>query len=160
MTTGPDTAAHEAFARFLQEMDERLQRLEFLTDARDLDLDYAEAGLGDFETLFEALLDEAQAGDGDTTTVIVTAARYLGEVVRRTHGGEWHLPLDDPKNVHHNTPVIVGHNRSGTEFAPLFLCRAFARRRQRGAFARAIHNQIAPEKLDLSDLLAREQAKR
>lgn len=160
MTADFHTEARATFAGFLQEMDDRLQRLELLAGARGLELDYSEASLGDFETLLEALLDEAQAGDGDTTSVVVSGARYLGELLRQTYGGEWHLPLDDPKNIHHNTPVIVGHNASGTEFAPISLCRVFARRRQRGVFAGAIRSQIAPQKPDLGPLLAQEQDSR
>jgi hypothetical protein len=160
MTADFDAAAHATFATFLREMDDRLQQLELLADEDGLYLDYNEVSLADFETLLGWLLDEARTSGGDATSIIVTGARYLGEVMRRVHGGQWHLSLDDPKSVHYNTPVIVGHNASGTEFAPIFLCRAFAKRRQLGLFARAIRSQIAPESLDLGSLLAQEQNSR
>lgn len=84
----------------------------------------------------------------------MTFGRYLGEVMRLNHHGRWHLPLDDPKNVYFNQPVIVGHRSAGVVFAPISVMRAYAVRRKVGTVSTAFRNHADPNPnpLNLSDL--------
>lgn len=97
----------------------------------------------------------ADGADKDQTNkLIVFFARYLEEIVRVNYGGPCHLPLDDPKNINFNTPVIIGYTRiDGLEFAPMTAMRAFALKRRPGMLWTAIQADIDPKALDLSDLV-------
>ena len=90
-------------------------------------------------------------------SLLITAGRYLGEVVRERFGGQWELPLSDPSNVNYNQPVVMRHGAEGLEFAPVSVIRGFVKKRQRGLLARAVASQVSPAKLDLAELVWKEK---
>jgi len=146
-------AAEEKFQSFLMLMDEQIDWLE--SEARALGIEIALSGgqvmLGRLESLFDVL---SKGKDRDEIAGLnVVFARYLGEWVRLHFGGAWRLPLDDPKNVNFNTPVIEGHTLvQGLQFPPVLTMRAYALRRKPGMLLRAVISQVDPKTLDLSDL--------
>lgn len=144
--------AQKKFDDFLMVMDDQLEALEAEAQQRGIRLD---SSLGDLERL-EQLFDLMSAGKSkdELAGLVVTFARHLGEVVRLTYGGKWHLPLDDDKNVNFNTPVLVGHApMKDLEFAPLSAMRAYALRRRSGTLRRAVEADIDIKPLDLSGLV-------
>ncbi len=157
MTTIDKHAARGVFEQFLFEMDDKLEALQEDANARSFNLDFSLASLAHLERYIDAV-SAATPRSVDLTSVLIACGRYLGEVVRVNYGGKWDIPLDDPADLYFNQPVIIGHNRSGTELAPLFLARAYQRKRKPGMIAAAIENQINPKEIDLSDLVAQEES--
>lgn len=148
--------AEEKFEQFLILMDDQIDWLKDEAESHGIALDMTIADCDRLEQLFAAL-SEGKNRDY-LAGLAVTFARYLGEIVRTQYGGNWHLPLDDQKNVNFNTPVIEGHTKIvGLEFAPISIMQAFALRRKAGLLKRAIDAQISPIALDLSSLAAREK---
>jgi len=145
-------AAEEDFDNFLMIMYDQLDAFQYLASSKGINLDFSLDDLDRLETLFLLLTEHA---DKDTiSSLIVTFARHLGEIVRINYGGKWVLPLEDERNINYNTPVIVGHSPiEGLEFAPLSVMRGFALRKQPGSLKRAINAQIDIKPLDLDDLL-------
>lgn len=145
-------SAQEDFDNFLMVMDDQLEALEEEASKRGIKLDFSLNDLERLERLFD-LMSEGLDKDA-TSSLVVTFARHLGEIVRLNFGGKWHLSLDDPNNVHFNKPVLIGHTAvEGLEFAPTFVMRGYALRRQPGSLRRAIDAQINVKPLDLSGLI-------
>jgi hypothetical protein len=91
--------------------------------------------------------------DDGCAALRVVFARYLGEYVRTRHGGQWTFPLDDPRDVNFNLPVIVGHSScTWLEFNPIRIMRAYSLRSYPGMLREIIEHSVAPMILDLSDL--------
>lgn len=146
-------SARAEFEEFLTLMDEQIDWLESEASSRDIHIDLSD-NFGTIRNL-ELLFDQLSHGkDRDEIAgLIVVFARYLGEWVRIHFGGAWQLPLDDPKNINFNTPVIEGHTSvPGLQFAPIFAVRAYALRRNPGTLQKAIEAQVDPKTLDLSGL--------
>jgi hypothetical protein len=142
------------FDEFLMILDEQTDALERDAEANGITLDFTLASLPKLEQLFLTMAEGADKEE--ISQLIVYFARYLGEIVRTNYGGKWHLPLDDPKSVNFNTPVIVGHTRiSGLEFSPIGIMRGFALKRRPGMLWRAIDADVNPSPLDLNDLIER-----
>jgi hypothetical protein len=146
-------AAEEQFQSFLVLMDEQIEWLE--SEARTHDIDISVSGDTVMLQRLESLFDVLSGGkDRDEIAGLnVVFARFLGEWLRLHFGGAWRLPLDDPKNVNFNTPVIEGHTRiPGLQFAPILAMRAYSLRRKPGVLLQAITAQVDPKTLDLTDL--------
>jgi len=144
--------ALEKFDQFLMIMDEQLDALTEEAASRNIDLDFSLDSLSKLEGLF--LIMSENIDKDKKNSLIVFFARYLGEIVRTNYGGKWHLPLDDPKNVNFNTPVIVGHSTmEGLEFAPIGVMRGFSLRKRLGMLKTAIDADVSPIIIDLSGLL-------
>lgn len=145
----------EDFDDFLMIMDDQLDWLADEAEKYGITLDLTPDDFTKLEKLFD-LMSEGQNKDY-ISGLVVTFARHLGEVVRETYGGKWHLPLDDEKNVNFNTPVIIEHTPiEGLELAPISIMRAYALRRKAGTLQQAVDADINPEPLDLSDMIERE----
>ncbi|QVN13191.1 hypothetical protein [Burkholderia sp. LAS2] len=144
-------SAEEEFDNFLMNMDDQLDWLSGKAEEHGIELDLGLDDLSKLEKLFDLLSD---GKDKDyVSRLVVTFARFLGEVVRENYGGKWTLSLDDEKNINFNTPVIVGHVPiDGLEFAPLSVMRAYALRRKPGTLHRAVDAQVNPKPVDLSGL--------
>ncbi|MBN3723264.1 hypothetical protein [Burkholderia sp. Ac-20379] len=144
-------AAEDGFDDFLMNMDDQLDWLSEKANEHGLELDVQLDDLPKLEKLFDIL---SAGKDKDyVLSLVVTFARFLGEIVRVHCDGKWALPLDDEKNVNFNTPVIVDHTPiEGLEFAPLSVMRAYALRRKSGTLQRAVDAQLNPKPLDLSGL--------
>ncbi|VWC18515.1 hypothetical protein BLA13014_05590 [Burkholderia aenigmatica] len=144
-------AAEEKFDDFLMVMDEQLDWLSDEAKRRGIELKVGLDDLPNLEKLFDLLSDGKEKDY--VSGLVVTFARYLGEIVRECYGGKWALPLDDEKNINFNSPVIVGHTSiEGLEFAPLSVMRAYALRRKPGTLQRAVSAQVNPKPVDLSGL--------
>lgn len=148
--------AKEEFDDFLISMDDQIDWLTEQAKQHNIELYNSSNTPETLEQLFD-LMSEGM-NESDTESLIIIFGRFLGEFVRLTYGGQWKLPLDDPKNINFNTPVITGHSPvKGLEFAPIRIMRAYALRRKAGTIRRAIENHIAPAILDLSQEVAREE---
>ncbi|WP_080409427.1 hypothetical protein [Burkholderia ubonensis] len=144
-------SAEEEFDNFLMTMDDQLDWLSEKAGEHGIELNVKPDDFPGLEKLFDLL---SGGKDKDYVSgLVVTFARFLGEIVRENYGGKWVLPLDDEKNVNFNTPVIVGHTPiDGLEFAPLSVMRAYALRRKPGTLQRAVDAQVNPKPVDLSGL--------
>ncbi len=119
----------QRFESFLMIMDEQLDWLDDEAQKRDISLDMTLADLPKLEKLFD-LMSQGMSKD-DVSGLVVAFARHLGEVLVQSHGGQWHLALDDPMNVNFDTPVIKGHSKiEGLEFAPIGVMRAYSLRKK------------------------------
>jgi hypothetical protein len=67
------------------------------------------------------------------------AARYVGETIRRSAGGEWAINLDNPSVVFYGVPVIKGMESSYTE-CPASLVTAALDRRRRNYIRMVVEN--------------------
>ena len=143
--------ALEKFDDFLFEMDDQLDALREMAETRGIALDMS---IGDFERL-EQLFDLVADGVSAERRkdLVVSFARYLGELVCSLFGGKWILALSDEKSVYYNQPVIVGHAAApDLEFSPIMTMRAYSLKKHAGTLRRAVMAHVRPEPLDLSDL--------
>lgn len=142
----------DAFDDFLMIMDDQLDWLIDQAEARGIDLDGSPESLERLERLHDVMVPVLD--EDECSALRVVFARYLGEYVRTRHGGQWTLPLDDPKDVNFNRPVIVGHSScSRLEFNPIRTMRAYALRPYPGMLREIIEHSVAPTTLDLTDLV-------
>ncbi|HFJ9663952.1 TPA: hypothetical protein ACGW04_004333, partial [Stenotrophomonas maltophilia] len=110
--------AREAFERFLMLMDGQIEWLVAQAQMHGIELDSSPESLDRLEHLHDLMAATLSEDERDSLRVVF--ARYLGETVRLVHGGKWTLPLDDPKDINFNRPVIVGHSRYPMcEFSPI-----------------------------------------
>jgi hypothetical protein len=144
--------ALESFDNFLLIMDEQLDALTEEAALYKVDLDFSLHSLSKLEDLFIKMSENIE--NDKKNSLIVFFARYLGEIVIKNFGGKWTLPIDDPKNVNFNTPVIIGHSPiEGLEFSPIGVIRAFSLRKRAGMLKTAIDAQASPNPIDLSGLV-------
>jgi hypothetical protein len=144
--------SQDKFEVFLTLMDDQLDALRSEAAQRGIELNSSLADLERLEKLFD-LMSEGLDKDAKAS-LVVSFARHLGEVVRLRFGGSWHLPLNDPKDINFNTPVIVGHAPiAGLAFAPLSAMRAYALRKKPGTLRRAVEADIHIRPVDLNGLI-------
>lgn len=131
--------ALEVFDNFIFKMDGQLEGLQEL--AAETQLDYSLDSVDRLEMWFSTHRADMPNGldEGD---LIVLGGRYLGEVMRLNFKGVWHLSLENPQDLYYNQPVIVGHTKLGTSFAPISVMRGFALRGKQGALRKAIEAQV------------------
>ena len=79
-------AARETFERFLFEMDDRIEGLQAAAAARNLTLDLSLESLSELESFIEDTMSRTPTTN-HKESLLITAGRYLGEVVRERHGG-------------------------------------------------------------------------
>jgi len=143
--------AREAFDQFLMLMDGQIEWLVAQARIHGISLDGSPESLDRLERLHDLMAVTRSEDERDSLRVVL--ARYLGETVRLIHGGKWVLPLDDPREVNFNRPVIVGHSRYPLcEFSPIHAIRAYSLRRRPGLIRSIVANSVNPQILDLSDL--------
>jgi hypothetical protein len=145
------TAELEKFDHFLMIMDDQLESLERLANGFGINISRDADSFEKLELLFDMVTEGI---DSDAKSeFLVTFGRYLGEIVCETYGGHWTLPLDDPKNVNFNTPVIKGHSPVETvEFPPISVMHAYSLRKRAGLLRIAVTSQAAPKPLDIDDM--------
>ncbi|SMC20167.1 hypothetical protein SAMN02745857_00843 [Andreprevotia lacus DSM 23236] len=125
-------AALATFDDFLCIMDDQLEALEDEAEVLGITLTRSMDGLPQLEQLALQLL--AQHGREAIGALSVYLGRYLGEITCICHGGRWVLPLDDPRDIHFNQPVINGLCPvPDVHLAPINLVRAFLPRNAREA---------------------------
>jgi len=143
--------ALDQFDNFLMIMDEQTDSLELEAEKKGIELECSVESLGKLEELFLGI-----AKDADKETVdglVVSFARYLGEIVSNNFNGKWVLSLNDPKSINYNTPVIIEHAQEGLEFSPISVMRAFSIRKKPGFLKQAIYADVNVQPVDLSDLI-------
>lgn len=148
------TAAEDAFQNFLILMDDQIEWLEDQGSQNGINLNLSdEIGILDrIENLYDILSLNLSKDDLNGLNVIF--ARFAGEWVRKHYGGAWVLPLDNPKNVNFNVPVIEGHSRfEGVQFAPISVMRSYSLRRKPGTLRRAVEADVKHSPLNLDHLL-------
>ena len=143
--------ANENFEKFLIGMDDQLEALEDEALSKNIELDTSTSSIEKLEELFNLMTTHSDKEAIDN--LIVTFARYLGEIVCNNYGGHWILPLDNPKSINFNVPVVTGHVQEDLEFAPISVMRAFALRRIPGTLKRAIDADINVSTVDLSGMI-------
>lgn len=143
--------ALERFDDFLFEMDDQLDALRELAVAHGIALDMSEGDFERLEQLFDLVADGADSER--RKDLVVSFARYLGELVCGLFGGRWILALGDENSVYYNQPVIVGHSATpDLEFSPIMTMRAYSLKKRPGTVRRAVMAHVRPEPLDLSHL--------
>lgn len=144
--------AREAFDQFLMLMDGQIEWLVTQARIHGIALDGSPESLDRLERLHDLMA--ATLSDDERDSLRVVFARYVGEAVRLAYGGRWTLPLDDPKDIHFNRPVIVGHSRYPLhEFSPIHAVLAYSLRRRPGLIRSIVASSVNPQILDLSDLV-------
>lgn len=140
------------FDDFIFQMDDRIESLEGRAASVGVRLTMDLSGIDALEDAFDLLstgIDTEERKD-----LVITCARYLGEIVRVAYGGRWHLPLDDKKDVHFNMPVIAGLSTiADLYFSPIHLMRAYSLRGRKGTLRTGVDAIVNPKPLDLSDLV-------
>lgn len=145
------TDEREKFEKFLFIMDDQLEALEENAASYGINLHRDLESLEKLEDLFDAMTIEFCKEQKNNLSI--TFGRYLGEIVRGNFGGLWHLPLDDPKNINFNTPVIIGHSKiEGLEFPALGVMHAYSVRKKTGLLRKSILSQIAPVAVEIDHL--------
>ncbi|WP_343652013.1 hypothetical protein [Stenotrophomonas sp.] len=143
--------AREDFEQFLIIMDDQIDWLIEQAQRHGIVLDGSLDSLDRLEHLYTAMSSTLSAHECASLRVVF--ARYLGDSVRALHGGQWTLPLDDPRDISFNMPVIVGHSTCPwLEFNPIHTMLAFSLRKEPGLIRRVVGHSVDPHILDLSDL--------
>lgn len=147
-----EAAELEKFDRFIFLMDDQIEALEAIAESHKITLTRDLTSLEKLENLFDKMTINSSKDEKDELSV--TFGRYLGEIVIEEFGGKWHLPLDNPKNINFNTPVIIGHTTlDGLEFPALSVMRAYSLRKKPGLLRKAIMSQIEPKAADIDHLI-------
>jgi hypothetical protein len=143
--------AKEKFDNFLFLMDDQLEAVESEAQERAIPLTVDMDSLENLEKLFFQVTKDCS--EEEKQGWIVTFARYLGEIVRGTFDGKWHLSLEDPKNIFFNTPVIINHTQiENLQFSPIFTIRALSLRKKSGLLRQIIMADIKPRELNIAHL--------
>ena len=144
--------ARETFEQFLIVMDDQIEWLVEQAQDHGIDLDGNLESLDRLERLYNAM--SATLTEDELASLRVVFARYLGDSVRVLYGGKWTLPLDDPRDINFNTPVIVGHSSCPwLEFNPIHTMRAYSLRPKAGMIRNIVAHSVDPQILDISDLV-------
>ena len=144
--------AREDFEQFLILMDDQIDWLVEQAQDHGIVLDGSLESFDHLECLYTSMA--ATLTQDDRAALRVVFARYLGDSVRERYGGQWTLPLDDPRDISFNMPVIVGHSTCPwLEFNPIHTMLAFSLRKGPGLIRRVVGHSVDPQILDLSDLV-------
>lgn len=127
----------EKFQYFLFEMDDVLESFIAAAQEAGFQLDYSIDSLSSLERFILAQADAA--GESQLQN---RAARYLGEVFRKSLGGKWELCLKDPKYLFYKLPVISGYSKLPIEFCPIQVIGNFVARKEPGLLKRAVESHL------------------
>jgi hypothetical protein len=151
MSTIDKKLALERFDDFIIEMEDQLDALHELAVVYGMALDMSAEDFERLERLFDLVADVVDSER--RKDLVVSFARYLGELVCSLFGGKWILALSDETSAYYNQPVIVGHGVTpDVEFSPIMTMRAYSLKKRPGTIRRAVMAHIRPEPLDLSHL--------
>lgn len=129
----------EEFQVWLFEMDDRLEAFLEHVAMEGIKLDYS---LDSLDAFGKFLLLEHYTPNHD---YFITAARYYGEVVRKTYGGKWILDIEDENSLYYGLPVIKNYSPfEGMLFYPIDILGNFCRKKNKGLLKRAILADIEP----------------
>ena len=130
----------ERFEHWLADMDDALARfLDSLPEEVRARLDRSPQSLRVIE---EWLLSRYPSTDAtlpmSESQMIDGAARYVGEVFRKTLGGKWTIECKDKRNAFYGLPQLTGLPRQQAQLCPLTLVTASADRRT-GKFLETVY---------------------
>lgn len=141
----------EKFDHFIFIMEDQLEVLEEKAESFGYVLARDMRSLEKLEEFFNELTANSSTEEKNELSIIF--GRYLGEIVRKSFGGKWHLPLEDKRNINFNNPVIIGHTDiDGLEFPALGVMHAFSLRKKPGLLRRAVMSQVEPKAVDIDHL--------
>jgi hypothetical protein len=124
----------DLFENWLAHMDDALA--EFfarLPPAVGEALDYTPSSLDALEAFLLERYPDVESIKADPEPNLDGAARYVGEVFRRTIGGAWRMRDDDPSYVYAGLPELTFLRARDTPACPITLA-ATALRRRTGTF--------------------------
>jgi hypothetical protein len=127
----------EKFEYFLFEMDDVLEAFLAEASAAGFAFDYSFDSLDALEKYVLSQPDE-----GKSSRFQNRAARYLGEVFRKTVGGKWELCLKDPKYLYFKLPVLTGYSDKPIEFCPVEVLGNFTHKKEPGILKRAVESHL------------------
>jgi len=127
----------EKFECFLFEMDDVLEAFLAEASAEGIDFDYSLDSLDALEKYVVSQPDE-----GKSSRFQSRAARYLGEVFRKSVGGRWELCLKDPNYVYFKVPVLTGYSDKPIEFCPIEVLGSFTLKKEPGMLKRAVESHL------------------
>jgi hypothetical protein len=127
----------ETFEHFLFEMDDVLEA--FLSEASAAGF-HLDCSLDSVDALEKYVV--SQPDGGKNSRLQNRAARYLGEVFRKSVGGKWELCLKDPKYIYFKLPVLTGYSDKPIEFCPIEVLGNFIVKREPGLLRRAIESHL------------------
>lgn len=133
-----DDAAEEKLQHFLFEMDDVLELFIAAAQAAGFRFDYSIDSLSALERFMLVQSNPTS----DNSELENRAARYLGEVFRRSLGGKWELCLKDPKYLYYKLPVIGGYSKLPIEFCPIEVIANFVARKESGLLKRAVESHL------------------
>ena len=129
----------ELFDMFLFRIGERMERLIDATRKSGINLDYSLESLNEIETFV------LQKGIDRNHDLYDDIACYIGEVVRKTFGGQWECCLDMKSNsLFYGMPVVSGYNKYGVLLSPYELLNIFLLRKKTGMLAQSIEMDVNP----------------
>lgn len=129
----------DTFDMFLFRLGERMERLKDAVAEVGISLDYSLESLKEIETF---VLQKSIDRNHDLYDDI---ACYIGEVVRKTFGGQWECCLDMKSNsLFYGMPVVSGYNKHGVLLSPYELLNIFLLRKKTGLLARSIEMDVNP----------------
>jgi hypothetical protein len=141
MTASDD---QDLFENWLAHMDDALaefaRRLPVALKDR---LDYTPASLDHLEAFLLERYPGAQAIKADPEPYLDGAARYVGEVFRRSIGGRWRIRTDDPTYVYAGLPELTFVEGRDTPACPLMLVTTSLARRTGTFLSTVMQNQAA-----------------
>ena len=134
MTDGDD-----AFQCWLMDMDDAIDRLRrALPEAVGASLDFSPDSLAAIERFALGLYPTVQDAKRPEEAVRIDGmARYVGEVFRKSLGGQWRIDFSDAKNAFHGLPQLVAMRGQRVQICPLTLVTASLHRRT-GRFLRLV----------------------
>jgi hypothetical protein len=139
-----DVADKSLFDSWVAEMDTALGRFtRALPTSVSSRLDYS---LESLDALESWLINRYQSIDalmqGTEKQALDGAARYVGEVFRRTLNWHWEIRLDDPKYVYYRLPQLSRSPQSCTPVCPFTLATAAIDRRNGSYLSRILRNMV------------------
>lgn len=129
----------DTFDMFLFRLGERMERLKDAVAEVGISLDYSLESLKEIETFV------LQKGIDRNHDLYDDIACYIGEVVRKTFGGQWECCLDMKNNsMLYGMPVVSGYNKHGVLLSPYELLNIFLLRKKTGFLAHSIKMDVNP----------------
>ena len=129
----------DLFDMFLFRIGERMERLIDATRKSGINLDYSLESLNEIETFV------LQKGIDRKHDLYDDIACYIGEVVRKTFGGQWECCLDMKNNsMLYGMPVVSGYNKHGVLLRPYELLNIFLLRKKTRFLAHSIKMDVNP----------------
>jgi hypothetical protein len=135
---------HEKFNKFIFSIDDSIDELRSIFNAEKLSFSFSEVALFEIEKLISRR--KIRSDDSHMINVI---AQYIGEYMRKNHGGQWQLGSDEEDDFSFNMPCIVGHNTAGNYFNPIEITENYIADPFEGFFEGAIRAEFDFDKIDI-----------